>query len=117
MKGVEGDPLRDPREAHLRNIRQLTTGGTNAEAYFSYDGRHLIFQATRDGFACDQIFVMDLEGSKPKLVSTGMGRAVENYRKIRLFKKRGIDLSFDPKIPDGFPPLVSCRAKRSFRRS
>ncbi len=30
MKGVEGDPLRDPREAHLRNIRPLTTGGTNA---------------------------------------------------------------------------------------
>ena len=79
MKGVEGDPLRDPREAHLRNIRQLTTGGTNAEAYFSYDGRHLIFQATRDGFACDQIFVMDLEGSKPKLVSTGKGRTTCGY--------------------------------------
>ena len=79
MKGVEGDPLRDPREAHLRNIRQLTTGGTNAEAYFSYDGKHLIFQATRDGFTCDQIFVMDLEGSIPKLVSTGKGRTTCGY--------------------------------------
>ena len=36
-------------ERHLRNIRQLTHGGENAEAYFSPDGTHLIFQSTRDG--------------------------------------------------------------------
>ena len=79
MKGVEGDPLREPREVRLRNIRQLTTGGTNAEAYFSYDGKHLVFQATRDGFACDQIFVMAVEGSEPKLISTGKGRTTCGY--------------------------------------
>ncbi|HEX4469030.1 MAG TPA: hypothetical protein VH080_05825, partial [Gemmatimonadaceae bacterium] len=41
-------------EPHLRHIRQLTFGGENAEAYFSHDGRRLIFQSTRDGRGCDQ---------------------------------------------------------------
>src|SRR5437588_11947780 len=31
-------------EKHLRNIKQLTFGGQNAEAYFSADGKKLIFQ-------------------------------------------------------------------------
>ena len=41
-------------ENHLRNIRQLTNGGENAEAYFSHNGKWLIFQSTRDGRTCDQ---------------------------------------------------------------
>ena len=68
------DLLRDPREVRLRNILQLTSGGENAEAYFSADGRSLIFQSTRDGLECDQIFVMDLETSETRRVSTGEGR-------------------------------------------
>ena len=40
-------------EKHLRNIRQLTHGGENAEAYFSPDGKRLIFQSTRTGVPCD----------------------------------------------------------------
>ncbi|MDT4953472.1 MAG: hypothetical protein QOJ02_1610, partial [Acidobacteriota bacterium] len=43
------DPLALPAEKHLRNMRQLTFGGENAEAYFSADGRELIFQSKRDG--------------------------------------------------------------------
>jgi len=43
-----------PQERHLRNVRQLTFGGENAEAYFSPDGRWLIFQSTRDGRSCDR---------------------------------------------------------------
>ena len=39
----------DPRERHLGRLRQLTFGGLNAEAYFSPDGKRLIFQSTRDG--------------------------------------------------------------------
>ena len=42
-----------PQEKHLRNVRQLTFGGENAEAYFSSDGKKLIFQSTRDGRTCD----------------------------------------------------------------
>ena len=61
-------------EVHLANIRQLTFGGENAEAYFSFDGQQLIFQTTRDGVPCDQIFQMDLDGSNQQMVSTGNGR-------------------------------------------
>lgn len=63
----------DPRERHLRNLRQLTFGGQNAEAYFSPDGRRLIFQSTRDGRQCDQIYTMDLDGNDVRMVSTGKG--------------------------------------------
>ncbi|MFI5339330.1 MAG: TolB family protein [Candidatus Methylomirabilales bacterium] len=63
----------DPRERHLRNLRPLTFGGQNAEAYFSPDGKRLIFQSTRDGRQCDQIYTMDLEGNHVRMVSTGTG--------------------------------------------
>ena len=59
---------------HLKNIRQLTFGGENAEAYFSSDGKNLIFQSTREPFGCDQIFTMTTEGGNLKLLSTGKGR-------------------------------------------
>src|SRR6478735_6292843 len=61
-------------ERHLRNIRQLTAGGENAEAYFSADGRKLVFQSTRNGRACDQEFVMNVDGSGLHRVSTGTGK-------------------------------------------
>ncbi len=69
----------DPRERHLANLRQLTNGGENAEAYFSFDGRRLIFQSTRHPFACDQIFTMDLKGKNLRLLSTGKGRTTCSY--------------------------------------
>lgn len=64
----------DAKEKHLKNIKQLTFGGENAEAYFSQDGKNLIFQTTRDQYPCDQIFTMTSKGKKLKLVSTGKGR-------------------------------------------
>jgi Tol biopolymer transport system component len=66
-------------ERHLANIRQLTFGGENAEAYFSADGTRLIFQSTREGVACDQIFTMKIDGSDQKRVSTGNGRTTCSY--------------------------------------
>ena len=71
----------DPREKHLRNIRQLTTGGENAEAYFSPDGKQLIFQSTREPYKCDQIFTMNIENPQAsvKMVSTGRGRTTCGY--------------------------------------
>jgi len=66
-------------EHHLRNIRQLTFGGENAEAYFSADGGQLIFQSTRDELECDQIFVIDVDGSNVRRVSTGKGRTTCAY--------------------------------------
>ncbi len=73
------DPLRLPEEKHLRNIRQLSFGGENAEAYFSADGKKLIFQSTRGGRACDQIYTMNIDGSDVRMVSTGKGRTTCSY--------------------------------------
>ena len=67
-------PLVMPEEQkHLRNVKQLTFGGENAEAYFSFDGKRLSFQSTKD-HGCDRIFSMNIDGSDVKLVSTGTGR-------------------------------------------
>ncbi|MEJ7811773.1 MAG: hypothetical protein WKG32_15280 [Gemmatimonadaceae bacterium] len=68
-----------PGEPHLANVRQLTDGGENAEAYFSADGRRLIFQSTRDGRTCDQQFVMNVDGSGLRRVSTGGGKTTCGY--------------------------------------
>lgn len=63
-----------PGETHLSNLRQLTNGGENAEAYFSADGQWITFQSTRDGRTCDQQFVMKSDGSNVTRVSNGQGK-------------------------------------------
>ena len=68
-----------PGEKHLANIKQLTFGGENAEAYFSFDGRQLIFQSKRDGRGCDQIYRMNVDGSDVKMISSGEGRTTCSY--------------------------------------
>lgn len=75
------------KETHLGNIRQLTHGGDNAEAYFSYNNQKLIFQSNykKWGLECDQIFMMDIEAAAkdsnymPKRISTGKGRTTCAY--------------------------------------
>ncbi len=70
----------EPGERHLRNIRQLTFGGNNAEAYFSPDGRRLIFQRQeRADSGCDQQYVMNVDGSALRRVSNGLGRTTCGY--------------------------------------
>jgi Tol biopolymer transport system component len=76
---LQNSDLALPQEKHLRNMKQLTFGGENAEAYFSSDGKKLIFQSTRDGRECDQIYMMNIDGSDVKLVSTGAGRTTCSY--------------------------------------
>src|SRR5438309_2185084 len=66
-------------QSHLGPARQLTNGGQNAEAYWSPDGRQLIFQSTRDNRECDQIYVMNADGSDQRMVSTGKGRTTCGY--------------------------------------
>jgi len=78
-KGTSADSLKSTLEIHLTNIRQLTSGWVDAEAYFSFDETRLIFQSTRDSFQCDQIFTMNTDGSNVKLVSTGKGRTTCAY--------------------------------------
>jgi len=63
----------------LTNIQQLTSGGQNAEAYWSPDGQRLVFQSTRDGHGCDQIYVMNADGSGLRRVSNGEGATTCGY--------------------------------------
>jgi Tol biopolymer transport system component len=67
-----------PQERHLRNMKQLTFDGENAEAYFSFDGKRLTFQSTA-GRECDQIYTMNIDGTDRKLVSTGKGRTTCSF--------------------------------------
>lgn len=80
------DTILFPGESHFKNVRQLTFGGDNAEAYFSFDGKYLIFQRTdpKAGIKCDQIWmgkIPEKEGEtfEPKLISTGTGRTTCAY--------------------------------------
>jgi TolB protein len=69
-------------ERHLSNMRQLTFGGSNAEAYFSADGRRLIFQrkASSDPkVGCDQQYIMNVDGSDMHRISSGQGRTTCGY--------------------------------------
>lgn len=82
---VSVDSLRYDEEGHLKNIRQLTWGGNNAEAYWSFGGDQLVFQSDYQqwGVSCDQIFTLDIDkaipGRKPPMVSTGLGRTTCAY--------------------------------------
>lgn len=65
--------------AELTNVKQLTSGGENAEAYWSPDGKRLVFQSTRGGAKCDQIYMMNADGSDQHMVSNGQGRTTCGY--------------------------------------
>lgn len=75
------DTIQYPEEKHFRNLQQLTFGGDNAEAYFSPDGKWLIFQKTNpnEGILCDQIFIGKIpefpgQAFEPRMISSGKGR-------------------------------------------
>lgn len=83
---LENDSIHFAGEKHFKNVRQLTFGGDNAEAYFSFDGKYLIFQKTyaKEGIMCDQMFIGKIPTSPdepflPKMVSTGKGRTTCGY--------------------------------------
>ncbi|HVO36331.1 MAG TPA: hypothetical protein VMT21_12240 [Gemmatimonadales bacterium] len=91
-------------EVHLANIRQLTFGGQNAEAYFSSDGRKIVFQSTRGDRPCDQEYVMNADGSDVHRVSNGQGRTTCGYffdhdRRV-LFSSTHLHRAECPPTPD-----------------
>lgn len=78
--------LAGPNERHLKNVHQLTYGGNNAEAYFSFDNTKVVFQSdyAKWNVGCDQIFAMSLaeadrDSITPSMVSTGLGRTTCSY--------------------------------------
>ena len=75
----QNDKYKFEGEKHLTNIRMLTDGGENAEAYLSFDEKKLIYQSTHGGLKCDQIFTMNIDGSNKKMVSNGKGRTTCSY--------------------------------------
>ena len=97
------------QEKHLKNVKQLTFGGQNAEAYFSIDDKFLIFQHQGEGVECDQIYTMpvdtpDGKPAMPKMVSSGKGRTTCSYifpdgKKILYSSTQAASLSCPPK-PD-----------------
>lgn len=68
-----------PEEKHFRRLWQITNGGENAEAYWSFDGSTLVLQSTPRGEGCDQIYTVPAEGGPLRLVSTGKGRCTCSY--------------------------------------
>lgn len=86
VQSNETDSLRKPNENHFKNLKQLTNGGDNAEAYWSFDDSKLVFQVTNPKWEleCDQIYVFDwqnddLINNMPQMVSTGKGRTTCSY--------------------------------------
>lgn len=83
-EAIDTDTMRFEQEKHLSNVKQLTFGGDNAEAYFSFDNTRLVFQAVNPEWntACDQIYVMPTSGfqsQQPPMLSTGKGRTTCSY--------------------------------------
>ncbi|MCA8944483.1 MAG: PD40 domain-containing protein, partial [Planctomycetes bacterium] len=75
-----GKPVADdPREVHLRNLRQLTFGGENAEAYWSFDGTRLVMQSRQSMTDGDQIYTVDLATGETRRISPGVARTTCAY--------------------------------------
>tara|TARA_R110002073_G_scaffold108336_5_gene243536 strand:- start:117882 stop:118979 length:1098 start_codon:yes stop_codon:yes gene_type:complete len=74
-----------PKETHFKSMKQITFGGDNAEAYWSFDDKQIIFQSNNKewGVECDQMFIMNADETfkdkQPPMVSTGLGRTTCSY--------------------------------------
>ena len=107
---VVTDTILYPEEKHLKNVQQLTFGGDNAEAYFSYDSKWIIFQRTKanEGLKCDQIFIgkVPKPGEKftYKMVSTGKGRTTCGFfmkdGKHIIYASTHLGVDTCPPVPD-----------------
>src|SRR4249920_894555 len=105
-----GDTVHYAEEKHFKNIQQLTFGGDNAEAYWSYDSKQIIFQRTnaKEGLPCDQMFMgaIPSAGNKfeYKMVSSGKGRTTCGFflpdGKHIIYASTHLGADTCPPIPD-----------------
>lgn len=79
FSAAESKKLILPNETHFKSLKQLTTNGENAEAYFDHSFTKLIFQAKRDGREYDAIYEMDLNGENLQMLSNGVGVTTCSY--------------------------------------
>jgi len=103
------DTLIYKEEKHFKSIRQVTFGGDNAEAYWSFDDSKLIFQSNNPawGMQCDQMFLMnfeeDFKEGQPPMISTGMGRTTCAYflpdNKHIVYASTHLDSEECPEVP------------------
>ncbi len=113
---LTGKTLLSQTERHLKNLKQLTHGGDNAEAYFSPNGKFVSFQSNYKnwGLQCDQIFKLDIKEAandstyKPKLISTGKGRTTCSY-----VMPNGKDILYASThlVSDSCPPVPVVKGK------
>ena len=109
------DSLTLESEVHLRNMRQMTFGGDNAEAYWSYDSQKLVFQANNPSWntGCDQIYFMQLDEDRspsstpPQQISSGQGRTTCAYfmpdDESVIFASTHLQDSLCPEVPPRGP--------------
>lgn len=113
---LSGNLIISQNEKHLKNLKMLTHGGDNAEAYFSFNGKFASFQSNNAkwNLKCDQIFNLDIEKAakdstyKPTMISTGKGRTTCSY-----FLKDGKHILYASthKGGDDCPPVVEIKGK------
>ncbi len=102
-----GQDMRFDGEDHLANLKMLTKGGQNAEAYLSPNEEHLVFQASTGDMECDQIYTMKLDGSDVRQVSTGKGVTTCGY-----FMPSGKEVVY----ASTHLTMASCPPKPDFRK-
>lgn len=85
VEQTASDALIYPDEKHFKSLKQITFGGDNAEAYWSFDDQHLVFQSNNTNWNvnCDQMFLMaadeTFKDKIPPMISTGKGRTTCAY--------------------------------------
>lgn len=87
-------------DRYMKNVTQLTFEGDNGEAYFSWDSKRLIFQSNRNGYLCDKIWIMNIDGSEKKMVSPANGAHTCSF----FFPNGNIVFSSTSHLPGDCPP-------------
>ena len=122
-EAADANPLAYAQETHLANVRQLTFGGDNAEAYWAFNNDALVYQTTQPqaGIPCDRIFVMPLDAEAtadgkrmPVQVSNGLGRTTCPYflpgDSVVVFASTHAADSACPEVPERGPSGPSTTA-------